>query len=233
GAGLHNMPHQVQQTATTRIQPARWSPVGLHPDLIPIAHLESSFGLHINHAPHSKGEYHTAYGALGFKPITAHEEWRKSKTLQKMFPGLEDPAAFTAKFKQDPHFYNTVASTHYLRLKTRHGTPERAVYSWRWGTGAAQSATDQQVHNDLYVQKYRHLATQAGHVKPLGKSEDHDGIDALLDIDHPIDRRLALKSRHIEPFHLRRALEDEDPQVRLVAAFHPNLTPELIREVLS
>jgi len=59
-----------------------------------------------------------------------------------------------------------------------------------------------------------------------------DGIEQLLQVDDPIERKLALKSKIVEPYHLRMALMDEDPDVRLAAAKHPSLTPELIKEVL-
>lgn len=68
----------------------------------------------------------------------------------------------------------------------------------------------------------------------LSKSEDgdEDGIHSLLQLDDPIERKLALKSRHVEPFHLREALQDEDPEVRLAAAHHPGLPAPLIVETL-
>lgn len=60
-----------------------------------------------------------------------------------------------------------------------------------------------------------------------------DGILTLLGLDSPIERRLALKSKSIEPHHLRVAMCDEDPQVREEVVNHPKLTPELMREILS
>jgi len=44
---------------------------------------------------------------------------------------------------------------------------------------------------------------------------------------------MALLSNAIEPQHLRVALGDEDPDIRLLAARHPKMTPELLREVLG
>lgn len=64
----------------------------------------------------------------------------------------------------------------------------------------------------------------------LGKNED--GIENMLQVDDPMERKLALKTKAIDPYHLRMALEDEDPDVRLAAAHHPAMTPELIKEVL-
>lgn len=64
-------------------------------------------------------------------------------------------------------------------------------------------------------------------------SLEPDGIERLLEVDDPVERRLALKSKAVEPYHLRMALQDEDPEVRRAAAHHPRLTPELMREILS
>jgi 8-oxo-dGTP pyrophosphatase MutT (NUDIX family) len=156
---------------TVPAQPPKWTPDGLHNYLIPIAHLESSFGKNMNHIPHAKGEYHTAFGPLGFKPVTAQEEWGKTKKLKELYPGLEDPAAFMAKFKGDWKFYNLLASSHFMRLMHRHGSPEKAAYAWRWGTGAASGADDDKINADNYVMRYRDLSASTGIQKsdPLTK----------------------------------------------------------------
>jgi Phosphatidylinositol 3- and 4-kinase len=64
-------------------------------------------------------------------------------------------------------------------------------------------------------------------------SIDSDGIERLLDVDDPVERRLALKSHLVTPFHLRRCIADEDPDVREAVALHPELTPELMAEILE
>jgi 8-oxo-dGTP pyrophosphatase MutT (NUDIX family) len=141
------------------IQP--WNPKGLRGEMIPIAHLESSFGKNMNHEKHSGGDFHTAYGAVGFKPITAHETYQKSKVLQAAYPGLEDPQAFTNEFKANPALYNATASRHFGNLMTHlGGDPARAAFAWRWGIGAAESASDDEIGADPYVVKYKALAAQ-------------------------------------------------------------------------
>lgn len=67
----------------------------------------------------------------------------------------------------------------------------------------------------------------------LSTMSDHDGIFALMGIPDPVEKGLALKSKHVEPYHLRHALQDADPHIRAIAAGHPNLTPELMSEVLA
>ena len=63
--------------------------------------------------------------------------------------------------------------------------------------------------------------------------DNHDGILSLLRIPDPAEKRLALKSKHVQPYHLRHALQDADPSVRAAAAEHPHLTPELMTEILA
>jgi len=146
---------QAQFQAPAVIQ--AWTPDGLHPDLHPIAHLESSWGKNISHSTNKKGEFHTAFGALGFKPVTAHEEYLKSNLMQQNYPDLQSVEKFLPTFKQDSKFYNLLASAHWARLKGKHGGPQQAAYAWRWGSGAAHKATPEQIKNDLYVQKYTHM----------------------------------------------------------------------------
>lgn len=62
---------------------------------------------------------------------------------------------------------------------------------------------------------------------------EHDGILTLLQIPDVTERLLALKSRQVQPFHLRHALMDSDAAVRRAAVLHPAMTPELLTEVLS
>ena len=153
---------EATQRAGIAAEPVKWSALGLHQALIPIAHLESSFGQNIAHAKHPKGDYHTAHGALGFKPVTAHEEYLRAPTLQKLYGDMKDPAVFLNKFKTDPKFYNLLATSHFMRLQKQHGSVERAAYAWRWGTGACQGASDEQVATEPYVMRYRSLAANAG-----------------------------------------------------------------------
>lgn len=162
-----NPPKQEQFEQAVSKAP-KWTPSGLHPDLIPLAHLESSFGQNMEHAKHSKGEYHTAFGPVGMKPSTAHEEWHKSDKLKHLYPGLEDPKHFMDKFKNDWQFHNLLASSHFLRLKHRHGTPEKAAYAWRYGSGAAAGVPEETISKEPYVLRYRDLAASSG----IRKSED-------------------------------------------------------------
>ena len=229
-------PQPINQIAQAQGIPA-WHPEGLIPDMYPIAHLESSWGQNLAHASNKKGEFHTAFGALGFKPVTAHEEYLKSKHMQTNYPGLEAPEKFLETFKGDPKFYNLLASAHFTRLKKRHGGPQQAAFAWRWGTGACANATPEQIDNDSYVQKYTHMNLhqkqgQPTVPNPLNKSEVHDPLEPLLAHDDPRERKMALRSKLVTPYHLRIALRDEDPEVREMAVGHPMMTSALIEEAL-
>lgn len=237
GAKAAPAPVQAHQIAQEQGFPA-WNPEGLHPDMLPIAHLESSFGQNISHHSHSKGAFHTAFGAVGMKPVTGHEEYTKSKIMQTKYPDLANPEKFLHTFQQDPKFYNLLASAHFTRLKHRHGSVPAAVYAWRWGTGAAQNAKPDQISNDAYVQKYLHMNLhQRQGVQtipgPLNKSEAHDPLEAMLHHDDPRERIMALRSKACTPYHIRLALRDEDPDVREAAAAHPMMTGSLIEEGLK
>lgn len=173
GLGGGPTPQQTSNKVVQAPQLPQWTPEGLHPDMYPIAHLESSWGKNVAHSVNKKGDFHTAFGALGFKPVTAHEEYLKSPFMQKTYPGHSSPDKFLQKFKQDPKFYNLLASAHFARLTAKHGGPAQASYAWRWGSGAAHKASPEQIKNDLYVQKYTasnlHQKQSLQKAEPTGK----------------------------------------------------------------
>ncbi len=134
--------------------PKKWDAKGLDGELHSIAHLESNFGINTKHAPNSKGEYHTAHGAVGLKPQTAHEAYNRSPTIQKLYPNLHKPEDFLHHFKTDPQLYNLTANAHWKYLRKKMGSQTGAAFAWRHGLGAAQRAPQQVWHEDPYVQKY-------------------------------------------------------------------------------
>ena len=214
---------------------AAWSPKGLHNELVPIAHLESSFGQHMNHAPSSKGEYHSALGALGIKPVTVHEEYLRSPSLQKLYPGLTGPETFTQKLKKDPQFYNVMGGAHWVHLKRVLGSPEKAAYGWRWGIGAAKGRVDPE--HDPYVAKYKALSrgVQAGHLK---KGEIASDVDRLLTADEIGDRLMGLKLVG-DPQQLNGYLDaaaargNEDNRVISALLQNPSLDGEQLHRILG
>ena len=151
----HSLPTQHEQPAahTMHVAP-KWSPKNLHHELHPIAHLESRFGQDMDHKVSSKGSFDTAYGAVGLKPMTAHEEYKRTPVLLQKYPKLTDPSDFEAKFKSDPTFYNEIASAHWKRLRSLTPSAARAAYSWRFGLTAQAKASDEDVANAEYVKKF-------------------------------------------------------------------------------
>lgn len=152
--GAMNVPAPTAHSVEQGVGIKAWTPDNLNEELYPIAHLESSWGKNMNHAPNPAGDYHTAFGALGFKPSTAHEEYKKSPLMMKNYPGLADPADFLKSFKADPNFYNLLASSHFARLKARHGDVKKAAYAWRHGSTAAMRASPDLMEQDPYVIQY-------------------------------------------------------------------------------
>jgi hypothetical protein len=149
----------------------QFDPTTLHHELKPIAELESSGGKNMQHKVSAKGDYDTAFGALGYKPMVAHETYLKSKHLQKLYPNLNEVNDFTHAMKENPQFYNALASQHWNNLKKLSGNDiSKAVYSWRWGAGAASKAKPEQIQGDSYVKKYHqiagHLNKAIGDIRP-------------------------------------------------------------------
>lgn len=152
----NNQPNN-QPSHTIIDHTTKWTPNGLHKELHPIAQLESSFGRNTTHARHSKGEFHTAHGAVGLKPVTAHEQYKRTPALQKLFPDLHDEGKFTKELKSNHAFYNAVASAHWSHLKKMFGTPEDAAFAWRWGPSKAAKTPRELRAADPYVIGYKNM----------------------------------------------------------------------------
>ncbi len=148
-------------------QDFKFDPKTLHHDLGPIAHLESSNGKNMAHKPSSKGDADTAFGALGLKASTAHEEYLKSPALQKLHPNLKQFNDLLGEMKKNPQFYNNIAASHWNRLKKLTGTPEKAAFAWRYGPGAASRTPEANILKDKYVQSYSKMLNP-----DIKKSED-------------------------------------------------------------
>lgn len=134
-----------------------WPLEGLNGELNNIAYMESYYGVYTNHEPHVRGPFHTAFGSLGLKPVTAHWQYMVSPRLQKKFPGLQDEKVFLNEFWHNKELYVQCANFHWYYL--RHATPTlaRAVFSWRWGLTASNQASDDEIAADSYTVKYAEL----------------------------------------------------------------------------
>jgi ADP-ribose pyrophosphatase YjhB (NUDIX family) len=201
-ASLSGSPAMAQD-AVTDDHHQDWSPEGLDEELKPIAHLESSFGKKMKHSPHSKGEYHTAFGAVGLKGITAHEEYKHTKYLQQIYPDLYDQNKFMETFKSNPTFYNAVATAHWKRLKKLFGGDvDKTAYAWRWGQGRAAGADAEAISSSPYIQGYHKIydnirGQQVALVNPLEKKVQEWLSKSM---DRPAMQRLVLYDLGEDPF---------------------------------
>ena len=149
----HTAPSMVHEPRTEQ-STSTWTPHGLHRELHPIAQLESNFGQNVQHKPHPNGSFETAYGALGLKPQTAHEEYKRSSAVRSKYPNLEDPSAFESRFRSDPAFYNSLASSHWGHIRALTPSVARAAYAWRFGINGQKAASDEEVAGSPYVKQY-------------------------------------------------------------------------------
>lgn len=134
-----------------------WPLEGMNGELNNIAYMESYYGTYVNHEPHVRGTFHTAFGSLGLKPVTAHDQYMKSPRLQKQFPGLQGETLFLQEFWRNRLLYVQCANFHWYYLRSVTPTLARAVYAWRWGLTASNTATDKQIEVDTYATKYADL----------------------------------------------------------------------------
>ncbi len=136
-----------------------WPLQGLNSELNFIAFAESNYGKYLNHAPHPRGPFDTAFGSLGLKPSTAHDIYIKSPRLRVRFPGLEDKATFLNRFWRDATLYMYCANWYWYSLRKNTPSLARAVYSWRWGLTASTKVSDIMISVDPYVIKYAGMAS--------------------------------------------------------------------------
>ncbi len=146
-----------------------WPLEGMNGELNNIAYMESYYGTYVNHEPHVRGAFHTAFGSLGLKPVTAHDQYMKSPRLQKQFPGLQDEKVFLQEFWRNRLLYVQCANFHWYYLRSVTPTLARAVYSWRWGLTASNNATDEQIATDSYTAKYAILTQRYIDARTISK----------------------------------------------------------------
>lgn len=151
---------------------------GYNEELFPIAYQESMFGRYMDHQPHSKGPFDTAFGPLGIKPSTAIEQYRRSKDIQQRYPGLDTNEKFMKEFHSNPDLYRDIANAFWDFLKQRaKGDLGRAAYGWRVGQGAALRHPDERVKNYYYTKAYnklwnQYLSGEEMDLNKVAKSED-------------------------------------------------------------
>jgi hypothetical protein len=138
---------------------APWTPEGLHPDMHPIAYLESNYGRNLNHTKNPAGPMHTAVGALGMKPVAALQEYVNNPELRGSYPNLNgNDGMFRRALEGNHTFYNAVASALWDRLKRNLGNHKhRAAFAWRWGYDKTKQSLESDILRDPYVNKFLSL----------------------------------------------------------------------------
>lgn len=139
------------------VKAVTWPLEGLNGELNNIAYMESYYGKYVDHEPHSKGPFHTAFGSLGLKPVTAWTTYMHSPRLQKKFPGLQDEDIFLREFWHNTELYTQCANFHWWHLRHTTASLARAVFAWRWGITASDEATEAQIEADAYTTRYAEL----------------------------------------------------------------------------
>lgn len=142
-----------------------WSPKFLHKELYPIAFLESNFNKNIDHEKSIRGDFFTAFGPLGLKPITAWEQFKKTPYIKKQYAHIDTQQEFENLFYNSIGFYNKIASAHWRSLRLRYPTVFYAAYAWRWGPGAADKIQEEELWQDEYVNRYKEKSTLANNSK--------------------------------------------------------------------
>lgn len=137
-----------------------WPLNGLNSELNSIAGMESQYGKYVNHKAHPLGDFHTAFGSLGLKPSTAHWMYMRTTKLRRQFPGLQDERVFLREFWTNRELYVQCANAHWQFLRSATTSLPRAVYAWRWGLTASKEASDMDIANSTYTNKYAELAVR-------------------------------------------------------------------------
>lgn len=156
GLGLA-APSTPPKTPTTEVSKQR--SLDFSKELAAISVLETGGDHGIAHEEHSGGGWTTAFGAVGLKPVTGYEQYKRSAPLQKKYPGLSQDD-FEAMFFDNPQFYTDVAEDHWNWLKDKLKTPERTAYAWRFGRGKALKAKDKDIAKSGYVAAFKRLMKQ-------------------------------------------------------------------------
>jgi hypothetical protein len=141
-------------------------------ELMAIASNESSGGRNLNHALITRGMHKgtRAGGAWGMMPLTAkYLISSNQKLFAKHGHWLErENKELTEELNTNTIFASELAVALWKRLRRTFG-PERAAYAWFYGPGALDSASDEEVHEDPYVKKFKEalqrVKAHAAHAK--------------------------------------------------------------------
>jgi len=202
-----SMPGQVQQTTELKPVQSIQTMGEIYPGLKPIKMIESSGGKNTSHKLLENGPHAgtRAYGSYGLMPMLIVETINKTPSLKSKYPEIADSNA-----KDNDKIHNFMASNPSAEIeianahwnKLRHvfgGNKDKMAYAWLNGIGGAKRATDEDIANHPYVQKYRKYK-QMIDVENVKKSETAHGVTKFIpfsDSKSARDINLAIQSGQV------------------------------------
>lgn len=176
-----------------------------HPGLNPIRMIESSGGLNTNHPMVQEGPNAgtTAYGQYGLMPMQIVDTANHDRHISGKYPQLlhmdykKDQNKIFQILKANPDLEKQIANSHWKRLNDRFsGDENRMAYAWLNGITGAVHASEDEVNNHPYVQKYNKFKKMLKLERipaSVNKSEtggDFHGIEKFTPLtDEPQDNR--------------------------------------------
>jgi hypothetical protein len=182
-----------------------------------LTHIESSGGKNKDH-PEVKGGLnrgHRAGGRVGLMPITVLETIKKNPDLAEKYHHITKmtPAQITDHVNNNEDFEAEIANRHWKRLDRVFGSDKvRKVFAWNQGIKGAKNASDEEILNHPYVQKY---IQHAGRQLAENKIEKNDAELYRIHVDgNPITHPMTMKQ--LKEKHGDLARLEKDPSIRIV-----------------
>jgi hypothetical protein len=182
--------------------------VNPHPDLDSIEMIESAGGKNTRHPKVNYGlnAGTSAVGLYGLMPLQVQDTLQYDKKLGRKYPELLtfDPIKESDKMHQilnkDPNVQKEIANSHWRRLgRTFHNDKAKMAHAWIAGITGTKNATDEEIANHPYVQKYfkyQKMKQLENPLAPLRKSQDLQektrNIKKFIP-SNPADKELGLK----------------------------------------
>lgn len=161
----------------------------VNPGLLPIQMIESSGGSNTNHPMIEEGPQAgtRAYGKYGLMPMQIIDTVNHDPLLGSKHSDIAsmdykaDQEKIFRTLKRFPELEKQIANSHWKRLGDRFdGNQDRMAYAWLNGITGATRASDEDILNHPYVQKYRKykqlLNLEQSH-QPVHKSEKESHPD--------------------------------------------------------
>lgn len=218
---IHAKDHSINQASDSSMEHHKHSSTHkheLHPELDILTHVESSGGKNKDHpeVTHGLNKGHRAGGKTGLMPITVLETIKKNPDLAEKYHHITKltPNQITEHVNNHEDFEAEIANRHWKRLGKVFGNDKiRKVFAWNQGITGAKRASESDMLNHPYVQKYiKHAGRSIAENKSIAKNEGElyrihvDGNP----VTHPMTMK-QLKEKHGDLSRL-----EKDPSIRIV-----------------